>query len=105
MRGQAASFIFVAQVALAQVGAERTSVPGVCFRFSADDSFGLSDGSSSTLKTRDKFLVQVKSWFVCTEPVKDGKMVWSITMRDLASKNSSSSLPRPATVLVAQVHS
>ena len=50
--------------------------------------------------------MEVKSWFVGTKPVKDGKMIWSTAMKDLESNVSSSNSGRPATVLVAQlVHS
>ena len=87
MRGQAASFITVAQVALAQGGAERTSVPGVCLCTSADDSFVLSDGSSIALKGHDNLLVEVKSTNIAIKPVKLDEMIWKTTQGEIPTSN------------------
>ena len=43
---------------------------------SADDSFGLSDGSSITLKGHDNPAVEVKSTNIAMKPVKFDQMVW-----------------------------
>lgn len=50
--------------------------PVSAFVLSADDSFGLSDGSSITLKGHDNPLVEVKSTNIAMKPVKFDKIVW-----------------------------
>jgi hypothetical protein len=91
LRGQAASFITVAQVALAQVGAERTSVPGVWLRSSADDSFGLSDGSSIVLKKHRNTWMGGRSKYVAEKPVNIDKMILKTSQGVENTTNSFSS--------------
>jgi len=54
---------------------------------SADDSFGLSDGSSISLKGHDNLLVEVKSTNIAIKPVKLDEMIWKTTQGEIPTSN------------------